>query len=192
MEVLRLIEPTSPQKGPQKMDHPLPSASSLHLQSPLQEMTSPVIDFLQDSGKARFFLKRKWTLPTSSHKPASLLLQTCCVRDNSFIRAKCWCQGLIFPCQMSKAGSAPWATQLTLSKTEERVCRLIAPAPEPGPRAPRPQGGLPPGEVSHPPAPVTGAWVGPHAKIKCISIQETREKNELLAEFGASGHQPIG
>lgn len=51
MEVLRPIEPTSPQKGPQKMDHPLPSAfltqgrksvpqfhvSSLHLQSPLEK-----------------------------------------------------------------------------------------------------------------------------------------------------------
>ena len=47
----------------------------------------------------------------------------------------CWCQGLIFPCQMSTAGWAPWATHLKLSKTEERVCRLIAPAPEPGPGA---------------------------------------------------------
>ena len=82
-------------------------------------------------------------------------------RDNSFIRAVCWCQGLIFPCQMTNAGWASWATNSQFSKTEERVCRLIAPAPEPGPVAPRPQGGLPPGEVSHPPAPVTGAWVGP-------------------------------
>ena len=37
-------------------------------------------------------------------------------RDNSFIRAVCWCQGLIFPCQMTNAGWASWATQLTILK----------------------------------------------------------------------------
>ena len=42
---------------------------------------------------------------------------------------------------MPKAGWAPWATQLTLSKTEERVCRLIAPAPEPGPGGTQATGG---------------------------------------------------
>ena len=77
---------------------------------------------------------------------------------------------------MSTAGWAPWATHHKLSKTEERVCRLIAPAPEPGPGAPRPQGGLPPGLRSR-----EHGWA--HAEIKCISIQQTREKNELLAEF---------
>ena len=71
---------------------------------------------------------------------------------------------------MSTAG---WATHHKLSKTEERVCRLIAPAPEPGPG---PQGGLPPGEVHRLRSREHG-WA--HAKIKRISM----EKNELLAEF---------
>ena len=47
--------------------------------------------------------------------------------------------------------------------------------------APRPQGGLPPGEVSHPGS-GHGSMGGPTLRSN-VSIQETREKNKLLTEF---------
>ena len=64
------------------------------------------------------------------------------------------------------------------TNSQERVCRLIAPAPEPGPGTQATGGSATRGSES----PREHGWA--HAKIKCISIQETREKNELLAELG--------